>query len=163
MRTTRRSATNMESFEKLFAEAEQISDRRNKIFDKLIEKTENEIIPSFAKLLKNYDLNIAYFTIYDKPFEHETLSIDGQSDERGHKFWASDENNGTIWDCKTHIYENKYVKLSNYKLKNDNEHALDNVTFLRNSIVSIVKTINMRTEELNEKYKRKIEEAEKLL
>jgi len=154
----------MESFEKLFAEAEQISDRRKKIFNKLIEKTENEIIPSFAKLLKNYDLNIAYFTIYDKPFEHETLSIDGQRDERGHEFWAFGiENDGTIWDCKTNIYENKYVKLSNYKLKNDNERALDNVTFLRNSIVSIVKTINKRIEELNEKYTRKIEEAEKLL
>ena len=53
----------MESFEKLFAEAEQISDKRKQVFNKLIEKTEKEIIPSFAKLLKNYDLNIAYFDI----------------------------------------------------------------------------------------------------
>lgn len=155
----------MESFEKLFAEAEQISDKRKQVFNKLIEKTEREIIPSFAKLLKNYDLNIAYFTIYNKPFKHEILSIDSQRDKEGNEFWAIGiENDGTIWDCKEDIYTGEYKKYKNYKLKNDeNNESLDSVTLLRNSIVSIVKEINNRVEELNKKYTSKIEEAEKLL
>lgn len=152
----------MESFEKLFEEAEQISDKRKQVFNKLIENTENEIIPSFAKLLKNYDLNTAYFTIYNRPFEHETLLIESQRDEVGNEFWAIGiENDGTIWDCKKDIYSCEYKKYRNYKLKNDNENeSLGSVTFLRNSIVSIVKEINNRVEELNKKYTSKIKEAE---
>ena len=80
-------------------------------------------------------------------------------------FWAIGiENDGTIWDCKKDIYSDEYEKYKNYKLKNDNENtSLDNVTFLRNSIVYIVKDINDRVEKLNKKYTSKIEEAEKLL
>ena len=43
----------MKTFDELFQEAAIISDKRKAVFNQLIERTEKELIPAFAKVLKD--------------------------------------------------------------------------------------------------------------
>jgi len=151
----------MKTFDELFQEAAQISDKRTAIFNQLIEKTENEIIPAFAKMLDGYDLSKSFFTMYVKPFS----DIEPQKDEDDSNFWAiAVEHDGRIWDCEKDIYTGKYKTYKEFRLKDDESNINLPITkFTRVGIVPFVKLLNNRIEELNKKYASKAEEAEALL
>ena len=148
----------MKTFDELFHEAEVISDKRKAIFNQLIERTEREIIPAFAKVLKDYDLNKAFFTMYVQPI----ADMDSGRDEEGDEIWAIGiENDGRIWKCSKDPYYGKYKAYEEMRTRVDESNMdLPVAKFTRSGIVDLVKKINNRIEELNKKYTLKVEEAE---
>lgn len=151
----------MKTFDELFKEAAEISDRRKKVFNQLIERTETEIIPAFAEVLRNYDLNKAFFTMYISPIS----GMDAGRDEEGDEIWSIGiENDGRIWKCVKDPYSRKYEPYEQMRTRVDERNTdLPVAEFRRSSIISLVKKINNRIDELNKKYSANIEEAEALL
>lgn len=149
----------MKTFDELFNEASIIGDRRTMIFNQLIEKTESEIIPAFAKMLQKYDISKAFFTIYEKPVN----DFVPQKDEEGDDMWCfAVENDGAIWDCEKDIMTGRYSTYKEYCLRGSDKN-LPIAQFRRVTIVKIVKLLNNRAEELNKKYAQMVVEAEGLL
>lgn len=151
----------MKTFDELFQEAAIISDKRKAVFNQLIERTEKELIPAFAKVLKDYDLNKAFFTMYICPIS----GMDAGHDEGGDDIWAIGiENDGRIWKCSKDPYCGKYACYEEMRTRVDESNMdIPIAKFQRSGIVDLVKKINNRVEELNKKYTSKVEEAEALL
>lgn len=151
----------MKTFDELFQEAAKISDKRTAIFNQLIKKTENEIIPAFVKMMNGYGLSKTFFTMYVNPFS----GFDSQKDEEGADFWAFGlENDGLLLDCEKDLWTGRYETYKAYRLKNnESDLSLPVARFTRSGIAQLVKLLNNRIEELNKKYALKVEEAETLL
>lgn len=151
----------MKTFDELFSEAEVISDKRKAIFNQLIERTEKEIIPAFAKVLKGYDLNKAFFTLYVRPI----ADIDANRDGEGNDIWAIGiENDGRIWKCSKDPFYGEYKAYEEMRTRVDESNMdLPVAEFMRSGIVDLLKKINNRIEELNKKYTLRVEEAETFL
>ena len=151
----------MKTFDELFHEAEAISDKRKAIFNQLIERTEKEIIPAFAKVLKGYDLNKSFFTLYVRPI----ADMDAVHDEDGNDIWAIGiENDGRIWKCSKDPCHGRYTTYEEMRTRADESNMdLPVAEFMRSGIVDIVKKISNRIEELNKKYTLRVEEAETFL
>lgn len=144
----------MKTFDELFREATEISDKRHKIFNLLIEKTKAEIIPAFAKMMEGYDIEKSFFTTSVKPFNIDSFD----KDENGFDVWAfAIDKNAHVWECEKNWYTGTYTYTVNEGM------TLESVEFRRSGIVNFVKLLNNRIEELNKKYTKNINEAEELL
>lgn len=152
----------MKNFDELFKESEIISDKRNSVFNRLIEKTENEIIPAFAKMLERYQLKTAYFTTLKKPF---LGGIEPQTDFDGDDFWAFGINkDGLVLECQKDLQTDRYVTIKEYRLQTDTEHdEYPVINFTKVGIKNIAVKLNNRVEQLNKKYEQDTANVEVLL
>lgn len=155
----------MKTFNELFQQANEISDKRKKIFNELIKKTETEIIPAFAELLACYDINKCYFTMhYNAPFKSVNHEIEGQRDEEGDLFYAyAIENDGSLWECSKNIYTDQYECIKNYKLEGTDLIIENTAKLKRSTVLKFLVKIQERIQELNQKYSSINERAEFLL
>lgn len=162
---TIKKITTMKTFNELFQQANEISDKRKKIFNELIKKTETEIIPAFAELLTNYDIKKAFFTMhYHAPFKTDRYEIDGQRDEEGDLFYAyAIEDDGSLWECSKNIYTDQYECIKNYKLEGTDLIIENTAKLKRSTVLKFLVKIQERIQELNQKYSSINEKAESLL
>jgi len=147
----------MENFNELFEQAEQISDKRKAIFNKLIEKTVSEILPKFCEAMEGFDVSRCYFKTSNKVNNYQ----EKQTDESGDEFFVicvrSDK---TFNDAQLNFYESRYFIPEDWK---DQTFVNDTTGFKRSGIIEFVKLLNSRLADLNKKYASKNDEAESLL
>lgn len=147
----------MKTFDELFQEAAQISDRRSKVLNQLIEQVKTDILPAFCKACDGYDLNKVYIKTDHKAYSDS----DRQSDERDYFFGVCiDVQDETISDARFDCYDEKWFVPLPQGWKGE---QIKGATFLRVGIVEFVKALNSRLEKYNTKYSARLQEAEKLL
>lgn len=149
----------MKNFNELFEEAVNVSDKRKVIFNQLIKKTIEEILPRFCVACESFDINRVYFSLDTKPNEF----CDKQQFQCGEYTYviAIDVKNQLFCDAEVTPEAGwKYSVPESwnwYAFNNDEYH------FTRTGIVEFVKSLNNRLENYIKKYEEKNEFANNLL
>jgi hypothetical protein len=156
----------MENFNELFEQAAKIADHRSKVFNQLIDKTVNEILPRFCEACRGYDISEVYITTMNKANEYQTAHLS----ECGEKTYtlAIDVVENTFSDTKEHwdnhgrVFYGKDGFWIPFNTKNQ-QVTTYGCDWLRTGIVEFTKDINSRLADYNKKYQQKNEVAETLL
>jgi hypothetical protein len=144
----------MENFNELFEQAAIVADRRNQIFNRLIEKTINDLLPAFCESCEKFDIKKVYFKTDNK--------VNTYCDKQYNQFdsfyvLCINVVNKSFCDAKYDELNNKY---SDYNCKC---LPFDSEKWLKTGIVEFVKYLNNRLADYIKKYEAKNIEAETLL
>jgi hypothetical protein len=143
----------MENFNELFEQAALVADHRTKVFNQLIEKTVNEILPKFCEACANLDINTVFLKTSSNPFE-----VAKQHDEDGNIFYAV----GINVNDKTYCCADYDLYIGKYK-DSGTDYKIEDASLKRTGIVELVNVLNSRLSDYLKKYAEKNKEAENLL
>ncbi len=153
----------MENFNELFASAKEIADRRNKVFNELIEKTKAEILPEFCESCAALGIKILYFEFWNAPIlKYHDVSFTDELNDKCYGLAIDVENKKIAEsnvDMEMHASGEKY-RHSYYEAT---ESDLNEAELTKVGIVSFIKELNGRINVLNQQYAKKVAEAEVLL
>ncbi len=147
----------MKKFTELFEEGLQAADHRKKIFNLLIEKTRNVILPRFCETAEELGYVEIYMTLHTKTFSGQEVSTANQYQDEEYLL-AIDVQNKSLNDCK---YD--YCKEEYYIPNGWNWTQIEDASFHKGGIIEFVEEINHRIEVIISKRKADSEKAETLL
>lgn len=137
------------SFEDIINEAKQIADRRNRVFNELKIHLIKNIIPSFSKLLKGYDIKCTDFTLYNCPFEGYKGYKNFDGDDK--KYYIFITGDGEIRGGR----EEYYIEMT--------EEVYDPNNLSRKCLIQLCTQIKEKANFFNEKYNNINDKAEELM
>ena len=146
----------MTNFNELFEQAQVLSDHRSRVFNELIEKVVNEILPKFCETIQKLDIDRVYFKTSAPVNTFQEI----QHDEDSAFYCICINADKTFNDAKLNFYEGCYYIPEGWKdqiFVNDFNH------FTRTGIVEFTKLLNSRLEDIIRKYTVKVNEANELL
>ena len=147
----------MTNFDELFAQANEVGDKRRACFNRLIEKTVSEVLPRFCEVMEKFDIRQCYFKTNYRVNTYQEVQHDEDRDDFYCLCLNADK---TFNDAKLNLYESRYYVLDNWK---DQNFVNDQNHFTRSGIVELVKLLNSRLADLIKKYEAKVVEADNLL
>ena len=144
------------SFEDLVNEATKIGDKRNKVFNALIEKIASTYIPSLAKILEDYDLGKTFFRLKNRP----RSNFDKHYDLNGNPYYGlCISYDGEIRDSRMDETETLEWKVCS----DTNWYDKKSYRLFRGAAIELAEAIKSRIMELNQAYALKNECAENLI
>lgn len=145
----------MENFNELFAQAANVADHRTKVFNQLIEKTVNEILPKFCEACVKLDMSYVYMLTHSRIFTANKKQFNEEGKE---EFYLEiDLKEGRISSANCNLYG---------KFETDEQSSwikFADAEFKRTGILEFVKLLNSRLTDYIKKYSEKNKEAENLL
>lgn len=140
----------MNNFEGLFKEAAITADKRKKVFNQLIEKTKNEILPKFCEACFNLDIKTVYFKTDNKPTKN--LDQEPHDIDWGEVVYALaiDVENKTMVDA-TYNPHSGNIWVPDHWVSKD----IKDVEFTRTGIIEFVTDLNSRLNSYIKKYDEK--------
>jgi hypothetical protein len=150
----------MENFNLLFESAAKVADRRNVVYNQLIEKTVSEILPKFCDACKSLDMKRVYLNLNTRP----NLYCEKQFNEDGEMYYliCIDIENKTFTDVKIDIQRDEYYVPDAYTWYEFNSQSND-AKWLKCGVVELVKTLNNRLAHYIKTYEQKNSIAENLV
>jgi major membrane immunogen (membrane-anchored lipoprotein) len=146
----------MENFNELFEQANLVADHRTKVFNQLIEKTVNEILPKFCEACIKLDMSYVYMLTHSRIFAGNKKQFDEEGKE---EFYLEID----LKECRI---SNANYNLFSGRFETDEQSTWIKFTdaeFKRTGILEFVKLLNSRLSDYIKKYSEKNKEAENLL
>ena len=145
----------MKNFNELFENAAKVADKRNKVFNQLIDKTRNELLPKFCEVCSNLDMKYVFFSTFTQITEDQDEQYDYYEGYTKY-YLAIDVVNMKIGDCK-YDHQTGYYIPDGWNLTKIND-----AIFTKKGIVELVRDLNNRLDNYIKKYNKLNEEAEKM-
>lgn len=150
----------MKNFNELFEDAKNTGDHRSIIFNQLIEKVKNEILPETSKAVLALGYKSTYVKTYDKVLASYQEEQSGNPDEEFPRYYV-------IIDCE----ENKIMAAKTQwdgrdgieVVRDDSTYEFSEVQFLKSGIVEFTENLNTSLSKLIEKRNLQNQRAENLL
>lgn len=138
------------TFEDIISDAKIIADRRTKVFNDLKKHLIQNIIPSYAELLKRYDIRYTSFALHNRPFENFTAHSDYEGDED--KYYIIITEDGEIREG--------YNSYGYIEMKKD---IYDPDGLSRKCLIQLCTLIKEKADMLNKKYENINKRAESII
>ena len=144
----------MKNFNELFETAKNVSDRRKRVFNQLIEKTKNEILPKFCEACEGFDIKTVYGKTQNRLFdEQEDITI---------------ETDWVVFPFAVNVKEKTisgadyFAPNGDYNNYNFTEINFSKLKLKRTGIIEFVNLLNSRLASYVDKYDAANDEAESL-